>query len=65
MSDGFSFIVKYAVTYCADCPHFQNAVERDYVRNYCLHDDREHTIIPDTVWVMDEIDPNCPERGKK
>lgn len=63
MSDGFSFLVKYAVTYCADCPHFQTHDNGVYVRNYCIHDAREHSLIPNTVWVMDEIDPDCPERG--
>jgi len=62
MSDGFSFLVKYVVTSCISCPHIQRHDDGIKVRNYCMHNGRENSPIPDTVWVTDEIDPNCPMR---
>lgn len=64
MSDGFSFPVRYACHTCHDCPDFHEAFDRhETLRRYCLQDGGPKDFT--TVWVTDEIHPDCPHRKPK
>lgn len=63
VSDGFSFVVKYACMTCEQCPDYFEYLTESVVRKTCNQPNgpRDFT----GVWVTDEIHPECPHRKEQ